>query len=246
MSNSDINEYVPLKTIVSYTLDETDQSIGSFDRGWILAFRALVDIFLTISGEPISVRLPVSANKTVPFPADKISWSKIGVLNDNGEVCTIKINNALTTYKDNNPNRLSRLTSDVQNALPLLINNPFFINFFYNGTYQPLFGVGGGLIQYGSCTVYEKNNIIVLDPDFQYTHIILEYISSPEKNGDYTIPITCQEAVIAFIKWKSKLGTRDEYYAAKIEARRSMPKKKVHLQNINQVIRESNGMKLLA
>jgi len=42
------------------------------------------------------------------------------------------------------------------------------------------------------------------------------------------------------------LGPREEYIAEKINARRRMPKKKVNLQNINAVIRESNGMKLLA
>lgn len=241
---TDIEQYVPLKQIVSYTLDETEQSMGSFDRYWVMAFRALVDIFFTISAEPITVRLPVAANKTVTFPSDYLSWCKIGILNDNGEVCTIKINNALTTYKDNNPNRLSRLTADVNNAFPLIINNPYYLNYFYNGTYVPLFGVGGGLIQFGSCTVDETNRVIVLEPNFQYTEVILEYLSAPEKNGDYTVPIVCQEAIIAFIKWKAKQGPREEYYAAKIEARRSMPKKKVNLQQVNQTIRESETFKL--
>lgn len=241
---TDIEEYVPLKQIVSYTLDETDSSMGSFDRMWVLAFRALVDLLLDISGEVVTVRLPVLGNKTVPFPADKLSWSKIGILNDNGEISTLKINNSLVTYKDNNPNRIADLTPDLNNAFPLLVSNPFYLNYFYNGTYQPLFGVGGGLITYGSCTVDDANNIIVLDPNFQYDSIILEYISSPKKNGDYTVPLACQEAVIAYIKWKTKQGSRDEYMAEKIAARRRMPKKKVHLQNIQQVIRESESMKL--
>jgi hypothetical protein len=196
--------------------------------------------------EIVTVRLPVSGNKTVAFPADYISWVKIGILNNHGEVSTLKINNALTTYKDTNPNRIEKLTSDITDAFPSILNNPFYLNYFYNNTYQPLFGVGGGLIQHGSCRVDDKNNIIILEPDFKFDSIILEYLSSPEKNGDYQVPIICQEAIISFINWKCKLGPREEYIAEKINARRRMPKKKVNLQNINAVIRESNGMKLLA
>lgn len=241
---TDIEQYVPLKRIVSYMIDETNESIGSFDRAWVLAFRGLVDMLFDVTAEPLTVRLPLLGNKTVPFPSDYLAWVKIGVLNENGEVSTLKINNALTTFKDANPNRLQQINGDINDAAPLLLGSPFYLNYYYNNTYQPLFGVGGGLIQYGECRVDDENNIIVLPPDFRFDSIILEYFSSPEKNGDYTVPIVAQEAIIAFIKWKSKSGPRDEYYAAKIEARRRMPKKKVHLQQINQVLRESEGQKL--
>lgn len=243
---TDIQKYVPLKTIVSYCIDEEEQSLGSFDRYWVFAFRGLVDLLFDVTAEPITVRLPVLGNKTVPFPADYISWNKIGILNNNGEVSTLKINNALTKYADSNPNRVQKLTSDITDTYPLLINNPYYLNYYYNGIYQPLFGVGGGLVQYGECTIDEDNNLIVLNPEFRYDAIMLEYISSPEKNGDYTVPLYTQEALIAWIKWKAKRGTRQEYIAEKINARRRAPKKRVNLQSFNQVIRESNGQKLLA
>jgi len=243
MSN-DIRNRTPLKQIVSMALDECNKSEGDFDLFWILAFRALVDLLFDISAEPITARLPVGGNKTVPLPGDCISWIKIGILNEKGEVSTLRINNALTTFKDNNPDRISALTSDITDGIPLLLNQPFYLNYYYDGVYQPLFGVGGGLIQYGSCRVDEANNIIILDEDFKYNQIIVEYISSPEKNGDYTVPTGCLEAVISFIKWKNKLGTREDYISDKINSRRRMPKKKVILQQINQVLRESEAMKL--
>jgi hypothetical protein len=241
---TDIEQYVPLKTVVSYTIDENDQSIGSFDKYWVLAFRGLIDMLFDVMAESITVRLPVAGNKTVQLPSDCIGWVKIGILNNNGEVSTLKINNALTTYKDTNPNRLEKLTADVTDAIPLLLNNPYYLNYYYNGQYQPLFGFGGGLVQFGECKVDDANNLIILSPEFRFDSIILEYISSPEKNGDYMVPIICQEAIIAFINWKAKKGTRQDYYAEKTNARRRMPKKKVHLQSINQVLRESTGMKL--
>lgn len=243
---SDISKYVPLKTVVSYCLDEAKKSDHSFDRYWILGFRALVDLLFDITAEPITVRLPVNGNKTVTLPADYLSWVKIGILNGNGEVSTLKVNGALTTFRDNNPNRLSQLTADISDTTSALANNPYYLNYYDNGSFLPLFGVGGGLIQYGECRVDEQNNVIILNEDFNYSSVILEYISSPEKNGDYAIPTAAQEAVIAFIKWKDKIGAREEYFAAKVEARRRMPKKRVTLQEINEVIRLSTGMKLLA
>src|SRR6478735_3536501 len=116
---SDIKQYVSLKTIVSYVLDEENQSIGTFDIYWGFAFRGLVDLMFDVTAEPITVRLPVLGNKTVPFPSDYITWTKIGILNNNGEVSTLRVNNALTTYKDDNPNRIQKLTADVTDAYPL-------------------------------------------------------------------------------------------------------------------------------
>lgn len=241
---TDINQYVPLKEIVSMMIDETNESIGSFDRAWVLAFRGLVDMLFDVTAEALTVRLPLLGNKTVPFPSDYLSWVKIGVLNENGEVSTLKINDALTTLKDTNPNRLQQINGDINDAAPLLLGSPFYLNYYYNNTYQPLFGVGGGLIQYGECRVDDNNNLIVLSPDFRFDSIILEYISSPKKNGDYHVPIGAMEAIISFIKWKSKTGTYLEYIADKTNARRRMSKKKVHLQKINQVLRESEAQKL--
>ena len=48
-----------------------------------------------------------------------------------------------------------------------------------------IFGIGGGLIQYGSCRVDEENRVVILDEHFKYEQIIFECIVSPEKNGDY-------------------------------------------------------------
>lgn len=237
-------KYIPLKTIVSYFLSQYDKSMGDFKKAWVIAFRALIDLGFNFSFEPKTLRLPVDGNKTVKLPPDYLSWTKIGVLNNVGEVSTLRVNNALTTYSDTNPNRLSKLTPDVQNAVPMILGFPFFFNYYDNGLYYNLFGVGGGLIQYGSCRVDEKNKVIILEPDFLYSSIILEYLSSPQKDGDYAIQIELQEAVIAFIAWQFKLNTDQNYYARCIEARRRLPGKKVTLQTINQVIREPNGMKL--
>ena len=61
---SDIASYTPLKTIVSMALDEDDKSIGSFDKGWIFAFRGLRLLNQSIAAEPKSVKILLNGNKT--------------------------------------------------------------------------------------------------------------------------------------------------------------------------------------
>jgi len=242
---TDINKYTPLRTIVSYAMDELDMSEAEDDKGWLFGLRALVDMHFDIAAEPLTVRLPKNGNQTVTLPAGYLSWSKIGILNNNGETNTLKINNSLTKWRDNNPNRLSLLTADINDSAVDLAGRPFFFNYFYEGNYYNLYGAPPGLVQYGSCRVDEKNGVIVLEPDFQYDHVLLEHISSPERNkDDYMVETALQEAIIAFIKWKFKRGTDLEYYAEVTKGRRRLVGKKVTLQGINQVIRESETFKL--
>jgi hypothetical protein len=242
--NTELGRYVELRSVVSYFSDQYDKSEGDQDKFWLLGLRGLMELNFDVTAEPKTVRLPVAGNKTVAFPSDLISWVKVGVLNNEGEISTLKINNALTTFKDNNPNRLSRLTADISDSILALGNSPTFFNYYFNGFCYNLFGVGGGLIQYGECRIDDGNDLIVLSPDFKYDTIFLEYISSPEKDSDYMVPMAFQEAIIAFIEWKLKLNTADNFYAEVVKGRRRWGKKKVTLQGINQVIRESESQKL--
>ena len=243
---ADTGIYTPLMTIVSYTVDELDKSSGDVDKMWLLAFRAMTAMNYSFSGQPQTVRLPVSGNKTVMFPPALLSWSKIGIMDDKGQINTLKINNALSTFRDNNPKRLSQIAPDINNSIGSLALVPYYSNYYYGGGVYQLFGVGNGVITYGDCKVDELNRVIILPPNFRFDSILIEGIMNPTKDYDYEVLTCLQEAIIAFIKWKLKLGSREEFYAAAIEGRRSMPKKKVILQTLNQVLRESDGYKLKA
>lgn len=243
---TDIRLYTPLSTVVAYAQDELNKSMGDSDKMWLLGLRCLTHLQFQILGQTTTVRLPVAANKTVALPPNCLSWTKIGLLNEKGEIVTLKINNSLTTFRDTNPNRLGDLTADINNDIGVNEAQAYYSNFYYGGNCYQLFGVGNGVISYGECRVDEKNRVIILPPDFQYAALMVEFIDAPEKNADYEVPTCMQEAIIAFIKWKLKEGSREEFYAAATEGRRSLPNKKVHLQTLNQVIRMSDGMKLKA
>lgn len=241
---AEIGKYISLSSIIAFFLSEQDKSHYDRDKCWLLGLRALVKLNQDISAYPKTVRLPLSGNKTVAFPPDYISWTKIGILNAAGEISTLRINTGLTTYRDANPNRLSQLTPDINDSVNNLVCSPFYFNYYYGDTYNTLFGIGGGLIQYGSCTVDEKNGLVVLESTFRYDHIMLEYISAPEKDGDYQVELPLMEPIIAFIKAKLKLTTMDEFYAEATVARRALGGKRVSLQGISQVIRESEAQKV--
>lgn len=244
--SAEIGRYTTLKTIVAHFLSQYDKSFADEDQCWLLATRAMMDMHFQVTAEPETFRIPLNGNKTANFPTGCLSWTKIGILNDSGEVSTLKINNALTKWRDSNPNRLSKLTGDINDSVGSLVAAPFYFNYYYNGNYCNLFGVDTGLIQYGSCVVDEANELVVLAPDFRYDSIIFEGIMSPEKTDDYRVLTVLTEPIIAFIEAKKKLNTMDNYYAEVTKARRAIGKKKVTLQGINQSIRESTAMKILS
>lgn len=247
-NNLDIGKYTTLSSVVSMYLDAHSKSYADFRKCWVLSFRALALLNQQFAALPKSIRILVDGNKTAQLPADYISWSKIGIMDSNGQISSLKINPALSSLRDSNPNRLNYITPDINTSINQLAAAPLFFNFYGNGAYynSPMFGIGGGLIQFGECEVDEKNMIIKFPPDFKYASVVLEYISAPERDGDYAIENVLTEPVIAFIEWKTGIGSRQEFYGCCVEARRTMPNKRVTLQNVNEVIRQTTGMFLKA
>lgn len=220
------------------------KSMKDFRRAWVLAFRGLEALNQSIAAEPKSARLPVQANKTVELPDDYVALSKIGVVNGSGEVVSLRLNTGLSIFRDNNPDRLTQLASELGSNEPVVIPQNMYLNYCDNGSMYHIYGAGGGLITYGDYRLDEKNNVIVLDPQFQYGDVIIEYISNPQEDGDYFVPSCLTEAIIAFIEWKLKENTEQNFYARVIEGRRSLPNDRVTLQTIHQVLRETGGQYL--
>lgn len=242
---NDVNKYVKLTRVVAMFLDETNKTFADKDKFWNIALRGYTKIGFAIAFRPKTVRLPINANLTVTLPPDYISWSKIGVMNSNNEISALKVNRALTTLADNNPNRLDYLTPDVGfTQMNNLVASPYFANYYYNGYYTPFFGLGNGLVQYSEITVDEANGVIVLGKNYPFADIMIEYLSSSKKDNDYIVETCCQEALIAFMKWKAGMGTRADFYSEMTEARRSL--KPIQLQILNDALRDGNSFKVKA
>lgn len=212
-------KYIQLKEVIAEFLDEYNKSIGDMDKAWIIAFRILELMHFSTMAEPKTVRLPVQGNKTAILPADIVSWTKIGILDNFNQIIPLVINNDITLFRDTFPNRESYLTPDIHQYI---FGFPYFYNYFSDNNLFNLNMLGFGSPIYGECRVDETNNIIVLDPHFKYKHIMLEYISTPEKDGDYMVDRRLREALIAGMSWKFKVGSRQEFYAAWAEGRRNI------------------------
>src|SRR5215469_15001262 len=96
--------YISIDDPIYGYVDEAEMSEHRYFKLFNIAIRGMeelgLDFFYTIR----SVKLPVNSNKTVFLPDDFLMESKVGVLNDRGEVIVLKQNNKLTTYADLNTN----------------------------------------------------------------------------------------------------------------------------------------------
>jgi hypothetical protein len=199
--DNQIQKYVKLSEVVNYYIDEARLTTKEFRRLWVMAFRGLQEIGMDVSWTPKVTLIPVNANLTADLPDDYLEWVRVGVFNAMGEIATLRVNEHLTTYKDNNPNRISDIASQLGSDINYL-QYPYWYGNWDEQGYEHYFGAGSGLIQAGECRVDSANNVIVLDPSFTYSQVVLEYISSPIMDDDYTIDFRCQEALISYIRWK--------------------------------------------
>lgn len=199
-------QWVPLEEPLTAYLSESEQSQHKYYKCWQLAFRAMRDLGID-SFYPIkSQKLPVNANKTVTLPNDYIKYTKIGVLNQNGEVATLKRNPNLTFYADQLPDRLEKNHDDTLLTTFLPDNAPFYYWNYYDGdTWCNLYGIPSGSVEFGSFNISEAEGVVVLSNFFPYDYLIIEYLAVPSDNGKYFIPQEFYEAVIAFIRWKDTI-----------------------------------------
>lgn len=246
--------YVSIDKVVNEYISEANLTDSQFLRLWNLAVRGLELMNYSFAAQPISRKLGILPNKIVELPGDYVDWCKIGVTNDLGEIAALKVNEGLSSYAATETDRLSQ-NEAVYNTEKY---NLVFQNYNLDGTYVNLFGVNGGMDRVGECKVLNEDGVIVLNPDYAYDHIILEYIPSPVANSDYLMPVLLQEALISWLRWKdrqslpagrrSNLGQRQldrkDYFADLKTGKRMM--KRFRIEEANEVIRLNNRLSLKA
>ncbi len=161
--------------------------------------RCLRMLSLDSYGQLLTVKLPVNANFTVNLPDDYAQYTKIGVLNSGGEVVCLARNDKLTNLDDLFPNRLARVED---NTIINWWENNCWYNFWWDGSYYNLYGVPSGQPFVGEFTINEKNNLVILNPNFQFPYLIVEYLPTMAKNGNYQFPEQFYEAIMAYLDWQ--------------------------------------------
>jgi hypothetical protein len=193
-------QWCVLDECINSYLDESEQSIHKFYKIWQLAFRVMTDLGIDFFYQIKSVKLPVNPNFTVNLPSDCLKWTKIGVLNDIGEIIPLKYNDKLTSYGQFPGNRLQKTQDDTLFNL-FLFNTPIWYNYWTGNSFSTLYGMPSGAPFVGNFKVDNNTGIILLNETFTYQYIMVEYIANPQQDQQYFIPIQFKEAIIAGLAW---------------------------------------------
>jgi hypothetical protein len=199
--------YIPLESVVNDYLAEAEYSNHKFFKIWHIAFRGLEDMGMDAFYQIKSVKLPINGNLTVPLPADYLNFTKVGVLNEQGEIIPLYYNDKLTTYADLNSNRIEK-TQDgdlVNNFADWGLNSWF--NYFDGYVYTNIYGVPSGQPFMGNFKVDTNNGVILLNETFRFQYLMLEYVASPREGEEYYLPVQFREALISWIRWKDAIST---------------------------------------
>lgn len=191
--------YITLDSIILDYMNEAQLSNHAYFRLWHIAYRGMENLGLDAFYQIRSVKLPVNSNLTVTLPADYLNWSKVGVLNDVGEIIPLNYNERLTAFADLSPDRIER-TQDF--TLGTWQYQYTWYNYWNGSMYTNIYGVPSGQPFVGSFKVDMNNGVILLNDQYSYEYVMLEYIASPAPNNDYYVPLQFREALVSWLRWK--------------------------------------------
>lgn len=213
--------WITVDEVIAAYLDRSEQSNHKFFKCWNIAFDGLNMLGLDFFYQIKSVKLPLNSNKTVYLPDDFLNYTKVGVFNERGEVIPLVYNEKLTTFADLLPDRKTKTEDNTLFNL-WAWNSPIFYNYWNGFAFVNLFGVPSGTPFVGSFKLDRGNGVILLNENFVYPYICLEYLASPQPEGTYRLPIQFKEALIWFIAWQdiAMLPTTSHFNLGGVEQRR--------------------------
>ena len=194
-------QWISVDECINAYMDEPEQGTHKYFKLWNLAYRALTELGLDFFYSVKSVKLAVNPNLTVTLPADYLNYTKVGVLNAQGEIIPLSVNNTLTTAFDMQPTRIAQ-TQDPTVFTGYSPQGIVWWNYWNGYGLSNLYGLPSGSPFVGEFKIDNQNGVIVLDEYFSFDYVMLEYISSPQQGQDYYVPIQFKEAVISYLRWK--------------------------------------------
>lgn len=181
-------------------MNEYELSQNKYFKLFHLCFRGFEQLGIDFFYRVQAVKLPVNANYTVTLPANYLNWTKVGILNDRGEIIPLYYNDKMTTYADLLPDRVEK-TQDPQSSL-LDWGSNTWVNYWNGYNYTNIYGVPSGEPFVGSFKVDTENGVIILNENFNRDYLMLEYVASPQQGQEYYLPVQFREALIAWLAWK--------------------------------------------
>lgn len=198
-----------------------------------------------------------TSTQTVAIPSDCVDIVKIGVVGSDGMVYVLA-NNKNINYSHSEPT--AGTTNSVPDKTPTATpggssNSDFdqfiFHNYFANGTYGQLYGLGGGQ-RYGEYRVNWHQDRIEFSSTNNLTEVVLEYLTDNYLDSSPSIHTYAEEALRSYIYYRlierkasvpmgEKQRARKEYYneLRKAKARLSSFTKEDALQVIRKNFKQS-------
>lgn len=212
------------KEIVGQFLNSADQGSPEFMRLYnMLVWGLKTEFNLDITGTFKTVILDVNANKTVNLPCDYIHYSKIGIINDRGEVVTYKRNDQLSTMVSSIGSDRLKGAPSTNSGLGIVgsfpFNQLFYNNYFFNGASYQLFGADSGTVTRGEYKVDDDQRLIFLSPQTYSSKIVLEYLGDGYEDdcSDYSIDVRASECMLAYLRWRNAIDMPKKYNQSQIE-----------------------------
>lgn len=194
-------QWLGIDEIINQYIDISRQSNDAYFRLWQSAFRGMEDMGMNSFYLVKSIKIPVNENLTAPLPADYLQYSKVGVLNMQGEIITMGVNNKLTVAFDLNPTRLTQTTDDTIQT-EWQENGIWWYNYWNGYGMGNVYGFPSGTPFVGSFKIDNANGVIVLSQNFIYPYVMLEYVASPVPGENYVIPMQFREALLNWLSWE--------------------------------------------
>ena len=210
-----------LRRIIGQFLSSADQSSHQFLKLWNIAKWGLDTEFnLDILGTIKTVILDVNGNKTVTLPCDYIRYLKIGQINGNGEVVTLKRNDQLSTLNHGGDDRFkgAPVIGSTSDFLFDPLNWQYYNNYYSNGTMYKFYGADSGTLNRGEYKVDDANKTIFLSQKTSLSSLVVEYLSDGYDQGcdDYEIDVRASNAMLAYIRWKNAVDQPKKFNISQV------------------------------
>jgi len=204
-----INDYIIAMQEDDYASNVADYQIRQY------ALRGIREFGMDISANIKSVLLDVNEEYGyVEIPCDLLALTKIGQIGSDGLVYVFAENK--------NMNLLENYPADSVPDYLLGFDSYVFRNFLFEGTAGRLYGMGGGQGS-GEYRMNWAENRIEISMLSATTQVLIEYISDEAKCENPSVPTAAEEALRAYIYYKTlerkasvpmgeKQRARSEYY----------------------------------
>lgn len=214
---------IPLSQVIAEIIDAADVSEHQYRRLYNLGVQSCRKFNMDIYGAFKTVLLDVSANGSVAWPKDYLDYSMLGLINDAGEAVPLKHNEQLIPLKQAYLASQQKVV-DVPTvgdffSGDLTVLSNYWLNFgFNNFGFIHLYGIGGGTATIGEFQVDDANKCFLVNPDWPYSSIVLEYLSDGLdcETNEYMVDVFAVDAFKMWVMWQSSMYLTKKYSLSQV------------------------------